>query len=118
MPVAPDKADRILAIVNDIPPGAVASYGQVADLAGMPGRARLVGRTLRELPDGSTVPWHRVITASGALAFPANSTAWQRQRDLLADDGVLIERGKVRLAHYRWEPSLDELLWKPPGLNS
>ncbi|MEM8982100.1 MAG: MGMT family protein [Pseudomonadota bacterium] len=116
MPVAADKAERILAVVVDIPAGAVASYGQVADVAGMPGRARLVGRALRELPSGSTVPWHRVITASGALAFPTDSPAWRRQRDLLADDGVVLERGKVPLARYRWAPSLDELLWKPPGL--
>ena len=56
----PEPAERIWQVVAMIPNGQVASYGQIAALAGMPRHARLVGRTMRELPKGSKLPWHRV----------------------------------------------------------
>ncbi|MEL7536259.1 MAG: MGMT family protein [Pseudomonadota bacterium] len=111
-----EHAAAIRAVVADIPAGSVATYGQVAALAGLPRRARLVGRVLKELPKGSKVPWHRVITASGALAFAVDSDAAKRQSTRLRAEGVIVRAGKVKLADFRWEPSLDELLWKPPGL--
>ena len=104
---------RILAAVCDVPYGRVASYGQIAALAGLPRGARQVGRALRELPTGSDVPWHRIITASGRLAFAEGSAAWRRQRRRLAAEGVRLVRGRVDLNACRWEPALDELLWKP-----
>ena len=57
--VTPALWVRIWETVELIPPGRVASYGQVAEEAGLPGRARLVGRVLSLLPEGSPVPWHR-----------------------------------------------------------
>ncbi len=108
-----ERRARILAAVQDVPAGCVASYGQVAEHAGIPRGARQVGRALKELPAGSDVPWHRVVLASGALAFAPRSAAWRRQRRRLADEGVRLERGRVDLARCRWQPDLDELLWKP-----
>ena len=114
---ADDRAAAIRKTVADIPAGFVATYGQVADLAGLPRRARLVGKVLRELPADTDVPWHRVITASGAIAFAEGSSACRRQSERLRREGVLVARGRVSLAKYRWQPSLDELFWKPPGLD-
>jgi len=82
----------------------VATYGQVADLAGLPRGARLVGRTMSQLPSGSKLPWFRVLNARGELSFPKNTKSWRRQRDKLKDDGVLLVKGRLSLKTYRWEP--------------
>jgi methylated-DNA-protein-cysteine methyltransferase-like protein len=93
---------RIRATVDAIPPGRVASYGQVAREAGLPGRARLVGRVLADLDAGSALPWHRVVDAAGRIPpRPGGSAA--RQRRLLAAEGVAFDaRGRVRLARHAW----------------
>jgi methylated-DNA-protein-cysteine methyltransferase-like protein len=104
---------RIWATVCDIPRGSVASYGQVAELAGLPRGARQVGYALRHLPGHRDVPWHRVLTASGRPAFEPGSRSWRRQVDRLAEEAVPVLKGKVDMKKYRWQPDLDELLWKP-----
>lgn len=104
---------RIWETIADIPPGRVASYGQVAEIAGIPRGARQVGYALRHSPAGLELPWHRVITASGKSAFDRDSRAFRRQRDRLADEGVPMMNGRVDMGTYRWQPDLDELLWKP-----
>ena len=71
-----------------IPPGRVATYGQVAEAAGLPGRARLVGRALRELPDDSAVPWHRVVGAGGRISPRGDGEGECEQR--------LVARGRGR----------------------
>jgi methylated-DNA-protein-cysteine methyltransferase-like protein len=70
------KAERIWQIVASIPSGQVASYGQIATLAGLPGYARFVGTTLGKLPQNTSLPWHRVVNASLHIA-PRNSDQWQ-----------------------------------------
>lgn len=104
---------RIWETIRDIPEGNVASYGQVAEVAGIPRGARQVAYALRVAPDELALPWYRVITASGKLAFEQGSASFRRQRDLLADEGVTMLNGKVDMDTYRWQPDLDELLWKP-----
>ena len=99
--------------VEQIPAGQVATYGQVADQAGLGRGARRVGRALRELPANSEVPWHRVIRAGGHIAFPAGSEAFERQRSRLEREGVSLLKSRIDLAVYGWRQSLDELLWKP-----
>ncbi|MBK7772415.1 MAG: MGMT family protein [bacterium] len=97
--------DAILAIVESIPAGRVATYGQIADLAGLPGRARLVGTTLRKLPDDSAVPWHRVVNAGGRISARGDGMSETEQELLLADEGVVIDvRGRIRLAAFQWCP--------------
>lgn len=110
------RMQRIRETVCDIPPGRVASYGQVADIAGVPRGARQVGYTLRHLPDDADVPWHRVLRASGQIAFGEDSPQFERQRDLLIVEGVIVNAGRVDMARYRWRPALDELLWKPSSV--
>jgi len=92
---------RILATVDSIPRGRVATYGDVAREAGLPRRARLVGRVLSELPAGSRLPWHRVVNAAGRLSPRAQGTLEQRRR--LAREGVALSAsGRVDLACLRW----------------
>ena len=105
--------ERIWKTVGDIPRGRVLSYGQVADLAGLPRRARLVGYALRVAPAGLSLPWHRVINAKGMISFPKGTDSYLRQVERLADEGVELIGGRIDMARYGWTPSLDELLWKP-----
>ena len=104
---------RILETIRDIPRGRVANYGQIAEIAGIPRGARQVGYALRHTPSGLNLPWHRVVQSSGRSAFDPNSRAFRTQRDRLADEGVVMLNGKVDMEKYRWQPDLDELLWKP-----
>jgi methylated-DNA-protein-cysteine methyltransferase-like protein len=87
--------------VLDIPPGRVASYGQVARVAGLEQRARLVGKALRELPEGSAVPWFRVLNAAGKLSLTREGASLQRS--LLEAEGVIFENGRVDLKRFGWQ---------------
>ena len=87
-----------------IPEGKIATYGQVAALAGMPRHARLVGRTLRDLPDGSKLPWHRVINASMRISLRATSGSHNLQRQRLEAEGVEFIGERVARPH-RWDAS-------------
>lgn len=92
---------RIYATIDSIPRGCIATYGQIAREAHLPGRARLVGRVLRELPSGSELAWHRVINASGRISVTGESA--RAQRRLLAREGVCTDaRGRISLARFGW----------------
>ena len=110
---AAKRAAAIRAAVRAIKRGSFLSYGEVARRAGLPGRARLVGKVLREAGDSPKLPWHRVTAAGGRIAFPAGSASARRQLRLLAREGVetrgnraIVERGSAGAR------SLDALLWK------
>lgn len=107
------RNERIWATIRDIPRGCVASYGQVAEIAGVPRGARQVGYALRHLPKGHDVPWHRVIRSSGRIAFEKSSRAYKEQSKRLMMEDVVILNGRIDMQKYRWQPDLDELLWKP-----
>lgn len=98
------RTQRILATVDCIPTGQVATYAQVAREAGLPGRARLVGHVLAGLPQGSSLPWHRVLTASGHISSrPGPGPAEQRRK--LREEGVCFTRsGRVDLQSCAWDP--------------
>lgn len=117
MVVAPaSDAARIIAAIKRIPRGKVCTYGGVADVAGLPRRARLVGTVLRQTPASRGVPWFRVINASGRISFPLGSDSYERQRKHLENEGVDFVGGRVNLDRYGWPPRdkmLDELLWGP-----
>ena len=109
-------AARIIAAVKKIPKGKVCTYGNVADVAGLPRRARLVGTVLRQTPASRGLPWFRVINASGRISFPVGSDGYARQRKHLESEGVDFVGGRVNLDRYGWPPRekmLDELLWGP-----
>ena len=97
---------RIYSVVSRIPRGRVATYGQVARLAGLPGQARLVGYALAALDDRSPVPWHRVVNAEGRISprrdgSPASTV--QRLR---------LEREQIRFDD-QFRVSLDLFRWRP-----
>lgn len=97
---------RIYALVRKIPRGRVATYGQVARLAGLAGHARQVGYAMAALRAGTLVPWHRVINAQGRVSpRRAGPGAGVRQRQLLEREGVVFApSGRVPLDRYGWEP--------------
>lgn len=97
------RRERIWQVVASIPEGKVATYGQVAKLAGLGNGARQVGWALRGLPIGSRLPWHRVINSQGKISLPEGPD-WQRQADQLAAEGVTLVNRRVRLSYYQWRP--------------
>lgn len=94
--------ETIWQIVAAIPRGRVATYGQVARLAGYPSHARYVGAILKNLPAGSTLPWHRVVNGRGRLSFPPGSASWQRQKDRLEAEGVVFTGSGFSLKTFQW----------------
>lgn len=94
--------EMIWQVVGGIPSGKVATYGQVAELAGISGGARMVGRCLSQLPKDSQLPWFRVINASGKISLPVGSEGYQKQLGLLQEDGITVLNGRINLAKFRW----------------
>jgi methylated-DNA-protein-cysteine methyltransferase related protein len=109
---ARDPSD-IVRTIRAIPEGSVASYGEIAARAGLPGRARLVGRLLAEMPDAK-LPWHRVLRSDGRIAFAPGSRGFREQVRRLAGEGIVVVRGRVDLSRHGWERNLDAVLWAPP----
>jgi methylated-DNA-protein-cysteine methyltransferase related protein len=95
---------RIYETVLRIPPGRVASYGQVAQLAGLPGRARQVGYALHAIPEGLELPWHRVVNSRGELSLEGDAARTQKQR--LRREGVRFDaRDRIDLRVFGWSPA-------------
>jgi len=101
--------ERIWRLVADIPRGRVATYGQIARMAGYTNGARTVGWALRALPDrgrvrGRPVPWHRVINAQGGISLRGwDGAGAARQAAKLRREGVvLLSGGRIDLRRYRW----------------
>lgn len=100
-----DSYRKIYAVVARIPSGRVATYGQVAVLAGMARHARQVGYALHALPDGSDLPWQRVINSRGEVSLRSEPGRDGYQRHLLEEEGVRFDaRGRVDLARFLWDP--------------
>ena len=98
------KRESIWQVVHMIPSGKVATYGQVAALAGLPKAARFAGSSLKGLPKATSIPWHRVINAQGRISLPPSSASYQEQHQRLTQEGVLIRNGRIALKNYQWEP--------------
>ena len=100
----PDSTwEKYYAVIRRIPRGKVATYGQIARLSGRPRHARQVGYALFALPEGSRVPWHRVVNAAGRLSVGKVSSGGDlRQQFLLEREGVVFLAGKIDLARYGW----------------
>ena len=94
---------KIYRIVRQIPRGRVATYGQVATLAGLDGHARQVGYALHALPSSMRVPWHRVVNSRGEVSARTGGDSHELQRKLLEAERVRFdERGRIDLNRYRW----------------
>jgi methylated-DNA-protein-cysteine methyltransferase-like protein len=102
--IEPTKDQKIWQVVAAIPAGRVASYGQIADLAGLGRQARYIGRALGNLPPGHAIPWYRVIKSNGQIAFPVGSEAHDVQAQSLRKEGVVVADGKVSMRQFGWQP--------------
>lgn len=88
-----------------MPRGRVATYGQVARLAGLAGQARIVGYALAALPQGTRLPWHRVVNAQGGISQRADGPYGHIQRSRLEKERVSFDgRGRISLERFRWRP--------------
>ena len=90
--------------IRRIPRGRVATYGQIAELAGLEGHARQVGYALHNLPPKSNVPWHRVVNAKGEISPRSVDDSHELQRMLLEAEGVEFDlRGRIDMKRFRWK---------------
>jgi methylated-DNA-protein-cysteine methyltransferase related protein len=104
--------ERVYALVRLIPPGKVASYGQIAALLEHPRAARMVGWALHGLRDGTDVPWQRVVNAQGGTSTSSFSEPPDLQRRLLEQEGVDFDaQGCIDMQRFAWDP---EPRWDPP----
>lgn len=98
---------RIYAVVRRVPAGRVTTYGEVAELAGLPGHARQVGYALHALRDADDVPWQRVVNARGEVSTRSEPGMEGLQRRILEAEGVVFDaRGRIDLDRHRWRPRL------------
>ena len=100
---APFTPSEIWYLLSRIPTGSVVTYGQLADMAGAPGYARVVGNILKQLPAGTDLPWYRVINGRGEIAFPEGSSRYHTQKRRLEQEGVVVVGSKIDLKHYQWQ---------------
>lgn len=100
--------EKIWQTVSRIPYGRVATYGQIARLAGLGKRARMVGYALHRTPDDYSIPWHRVINAQGRISFPPDSHQYRRQRERLLAEDIPLVGERVDLERYRWRPEFED----------
>ena len=97
--------ERVYMIVAEIPRGRVATYGQIAELAGLGHAARQAGYALGALTNDSTIPWHRVVNARGEISIRSETGAEGIQRRWLEREGVVFGTGgRIPLDRFRWRP--------------
>jgi len=103
---SPSTHERIHSAVAGIPRGRVATYGQIARLAGLPGQARMVGWALGALPEGTRIPWHRVVNAEGRISTRSSDSGHESlQEILLRKEGVRFSpSGAISLPEFEWRP--------------
>lgn len=98
----PFSPSEVWYLLSRIPAGCVVTYGQLANMAGAPGYARVVGNILKQLPAGSDLPWHRVINCKGRISFPEGSARYDSQKRRLELEGVMVVSGKINLKAHQW----------------
>lgn len=103
-PLPDPRQLALYAALAVVPFGQVVTYGQLATLAGLGRAARWVGRQLSQLPEGSHLPWHRVIAAGGRLSLPVGSPSGDEQRARLREEGVNVSGNRVDIRQHGWRP--------------
>jgi len=98
------RREALYLTLAQVPPGRVVSYGQLADLAGLGRAARWVGRVLGQLPDGTALPWHRVVGAGGRMSLAAGTPSGTEQRARLRAEGVTLRNDRVDMRRHGWHP--------------
>ena len=107
-----DRDSNIAACIWAVPKGNVASYGQIADLAGIKRGHRVVCRFLRE-QDDPELPWYRILRADGKIGMEPDSEGYHAQVEHLKNEGVLVINHKIDMKRYQWQPGLDFILFHP-----
>ena len=107
------KEEKIVSAIRAIPAGAVASYGQIASVAGLARGHRLVARALRNNPGSSGLAWYRVLRADGRCGMAEGSKGYLKQFSLLKSEGVIAKNGRVDMKRYQWQPDMDTFLFRP-----
>lgn len=92
----------ILQTLASIPYGKVSTYGGIAARSGNQGKARYIGYILKNLPNSSEIPWHRVINSQGKISFEENSHQYKKQVEQLRNEGVEVINGKINLKQFLW----------------
>ena len=101
--VSDELAPIILTVVANIPYGKVASYGQIAALAGLPKHARLVGRILSQMDSDSDIPWHRVINSQGRISLSRlDDHGFNEQQARLLAEGIVFKNGRINFKQFGW----------------
>ena len=98
-----NKKEAVLQAIHAIPKGRVATYGQIARMAGLGRAARFVGTTLRNLPTGSKIPWHRVVNSQGKISLPTNSEGYETQKQRLMKEDVVFNGERINLSLFGWQ---------------
>ena len=98
------RRDALYLALAQVPAGKVITYGELAALAGLGRAARWVGRTLSQLPDGTALPWHRVVAAGGRLSLASGTPGGVEQRARLRVEGVLSQGDRVDIRRHGWRP--------------
>lgn len=98
------RREALYLVLAQVPAGKVVSYGELARLAGLGRAARWVGRTLGQLPEGTALPWHRVLGAGGRLSLAVGTPAGNEQRARLRAEGVAILNERVDIRRHGWRP--------------
>lgn len=108
------KYQRIWKEISHLKSGDLATYGQIAERAGMPRQARLVARALRHAPDDLNLPWFRVVGAGLKISIPLETSGGQKQAQLLRNDGHTVNGKQIKPASsYSNLSDLDTFLWGP-----
>ncbi len=101
---AAERRTALYGVLSQVPPGKVVTYGQLAEMAGLGRAARWVGRTLSQLPEGSRLPWHRVIGAGGRISLAPGTVGGEEQRARLRAEGIVFMNNKVDIRRHGWRP--------------
>ena len=107
---------KILSAIRGIPKGCVASYGQIATVAGFARGHRQVAKALKDNPNRADIPWYRVIRNDGRCGMPKDSEGYIEQFTLLRTEGVLNKNGRIDMKRYQWQTDLDTFLFRPDDL--
>jgi methylated-DNA-protein-cysteine methyltransferase-like protein len=100
----PSREEKVYMVLAAVPSGSVVTYGQVAELAGLPRAARMVGRILGKLPRDTELPWHRVVNAAGKISLPEDSPGYKTQKARLQEEGLVLNNNRVSLKQFNWQP--------------
>ncbi len=93
---------RLYTLLATVPVGNVVTYGQLAELIGLPRRARWVGQILKQLPNDTRLPWHRVVNSQGRISLPPLNGGNEQAERLRAEGVMVSQEGKISLRQYRW----------------